>query len=70
VLGIFLAIQHLHELLVDISGVIKSNVHTDDAATAAGQPSTAEMRILTAAGEAEKNKPVAAAEIEMMAIHS
>jgi len=68
VLGLFLAVQHLHELLVDISGVIKSDVQTDDGAAIAGESGTAEMRVLTAAGEADR--PVAVSEIEMAAIRS
>ena len=70
VLGIFLAVQHLHELLVDIAGVMKSNVNTNNAAAATGEPGTTEMRMLTAAREVEKDRPVAPAEIEMAEIRT
>jgi len=70
VLGIFLAVQHLHELLVDIAGVMKSNVNTNSAAAATGEPGTTEMLMLTAAREVEKDRPVAPAEIEMAEIRT
>ena len=70
VLGIFLAVQHLHEWAVDIAGVVRSDVRAGDAAAATGEPGTTEIRRLTADARAEKERPAAAAEIEMAAIHT
>ena len=52
-LGVGLAVQHLHEILLQVGDVIKADVHADDA-TASGEPGgTAEMRQLTMGGGAE-----------------
>ena len=55
---------------MDIAGVMKSNVNTNNAAAATGEPETTEMRMLTAAREVEKDRPVAPAEIEMAEIRT
>ena len=54
VLGVGLAVQHLHEILLQVGDVIKADVHSDDAAASGKPGGTAEMRQLTMGGEAGK----------------
>jgi len=60
-------VQHLHEILLQVSDVVKADVHTDDAA-AAGEPGTTEMRQVTAGGRA--GNATAAEFCELAEIHS
>ena len=63
VLGMGLAVQHLHEVLVEVCQVVKSEVHTDDAA-AAGEPGSTEMQMLgPAAGRAKAAQPAETCEL-------
>ena len=64
VLGIGLAVQHLHEVLLEVSDVMKADTRAGSAAAAA-EPGMIEMRQLTTAGDV---KP--AETCEMAEIHS
>lgn len=67
VLGVGLAVQHLHEIVLEVSRVVKSEVHTNDSAAAGGEPASTEMRQLTTASTAENAGP--ADLTEMAEIH-
>jgi len=67
ILGMGLAVQHLHEVLVEMSQIIKSDVHADDTA-AAGEPGTSGMRKLTPDDGADKATP--AETCQLAEIHS
>jgi len=68
VLGMGLAVQHLHEMMLEVCGVIKPAARTGTAAMA-GDPGVTEMRQLTtAAGGADNSKPAETS--ELAEIHS
>jgi len=76
VLGIGLAVQHLHEFLVEVLQVMKADLATGaDAGTtaataAAGDTATTEMRKLTTETESEGNKPAETSEVPLTDIRS
>jgi len=59
VLGLGLAVQHLHEVLLEVSHVITSDVRGDDSANVSPQhegPHRIEMQQLTTAAEAKESR--------------
>jgi len=61
VLGMGLAVQHLHEVLVEVAQVIKSDVPTDAVAGGRGEAGSTELRQLTT--DADKPKPTETVEM-------